>query len=189
MSITKRNAVLFVLFVFLFGGFSLRFGDAIGFLDEAYLINFIQSFGIWGPIALMGLLVLEVVIAPLPGGVLPIAGAVIFGPVIGTLYAWIGNVIGSVIAFFLSQKYGDRIVRYFAPNFNLEQFNLTITNYRFGLWLLYATPGVPADILSFAFGLSSITFARFFRLISVAFLFRMSLWAIFGDALARLLFL
>lgn len=188
MSYTRPSIVLILLFVVLFAGFSLQFGDSIGFLDEQYLLDTLEWFGVFAPIVFLGLLLLEVIVAPLPGGVLPVVAVVMFGPVLGVFYGWLGNVLGSTIAFFIARKFGIRIVSYFVPGFNSHRYNDMIEKYRKGFWLLYATPTLPADVLSFVLGVSDMHYKKFLGAISVAFVVRMSIWAVFGDALARLIF-
>jgi len=169
---TKRNTIVLILLIGLLFGLSLLFGDSVGFFDKDQLTQFVEGFGIAAPLALIFLIIVEVIIAPLPGGVSAIVAAIVFGPLLGVAYSWIGNVIGSIIAFYISRRFGDRVVRYFSPEFNMQKYALVIRKYRKGLWLLYAVPALPVDILSFAFGLSDITFKDFIKAISFAFFFK-----------------
>ena len=62
------------------------------------LQDFFRSAGIWAPVAYIGFVVAEVVIAPIPGLMLYAPGGLIFGPWYGGLLALVGNVIGSGLA-------------------------------------------------------------------------------------------
>jgi len=159
------------------------------FENREGLEMFISQFGKLAPIVTILIIVLEVVIAPLPGGIAPVIAGFLFGPLLGIFYAWIGSVLGSVIAFWIARKFGARVILYFAPNFNHERYQQTVTTNNYFFLLLYACPFTPVDILSFAFGISNISFRRFLSLISVAFFLRMAFWVSLGGIVANALFI
>lgn len=74
---------------------------------------FIGSAGLWGPLIFMFIQALQVIIPMLPGFVTCIAGALIFGPIAGFIYSYIGVCIGSVAAFYLARRYGTSLVKKF----------------------------------------------------------------------------
>ena len=55
------------------------------FADRAAFENMIAQLGVWGT--------LEVIIAPIPGYIPAITAGFIFGPLMGTIYVFIGNVL------------------------------------------------------------------------------------------------
>src|SRR3954465_442158 len=59
---------------------------------------FFDGFGMAAPLAYVGLVILEVVIAPIPGTMLYAPGGVIFGGFWGGALSLLGNVIGAGIA-------------------------------------------------------------------------------------------
>ena len=80
---------------------------------------FIGSAGLWGPLIFMFIQALQVIIPMLPGFVTCIAGALIFGPIAGFIYSYIGVCIGSVAAFYLARRYGTSLVKKFVKEENL----------------------------------------------------------------------
>jgi len=154
------------------------------------LQSLISSFGVFAPLIFIFFILVEVLVAPLPGSVTALAGAVVFGPILGTLYAWIGNVVGSILAFLIARHFGPSVVSFFVPSFRKKQerYNREISEHRNALFILYLLPVVPIDVVSFALGLSAIPFRHFFAVISFAFFVRMTVWNIFGDALGDVLF-
>ena len=95
--------ILFLLFL-LIKPFLYLFGD----LDK--LKVFILDFGVFAPLVLIFLQILQVLVAPIPGQLMGLASGFIFGPFLGTVYTMLGTVIGSYIAFKLSRKLGRPFV-------------------------------------------------------------------------------
>jgi len=81
------------------------------FTSQEALSDFLMKFGFWGPCIFILIQVVQVVIPILPGAVGCVAGVLIFGPIYGFLYNYIGICIGSVCAFLISKKYGITFVR------------------------------------------------------------------------------
>lgn len=65
----------------------------------------IRGLGPWGPVLLVGLLVLETLVAPLPGLPLVTAAALVFGPLAGFLLSWFGAWLGALLAFILARRW------------------------------------------------------------------------------------
>ena len=61
----------------------------------AALRTFFDRFGVAAPVAYLGFVTLEVVVAPIPGTMLYAPGGVIFGGFWGGLLALSGNVLGA----------------------------------------------------------------------------------------------
>ena len=66
------------------------------------LSDFIQQAGIWGPPLFIFLQILQTVVPIIPGALTSVAGVFIYGHIIGTIYNYIGIVIGCAIIFYLS---------------------------------------------------------------------------------------
>ncbi|HBL39300.1 TPA: hypothetical protein DDZ10_01365 [Candidatus Uhrbacteria bacterium] len=157
--------------------------DEIRLADVSALEAFLERLGVWGPVALIAFVTIEVVIAPIPGGVPPIVAGALYG-FEGFLYVWMGNIIGSSIAFWLARWLGIGLVRRLDPKFDERGYLEQVRR----LWFFYFIPLMPVDILSFAFGLSRVRFRLFFAVSSIGFFVSMGLLTLFGDSLARLIF-
>ena len=70
------------------------------------LSAFIQQAGIWGPPLFIFLQILQTVVPIIPGALTSVAGVFIYGHIIGTIYNYIGIVIGCAIIFYLVRLYG-----------------------------------------------------------------------------------
>lgn len=75
------------------------------------LQNYIQRYGALGPLMLVFVQAAQVVIPVLPGFLGCAVGSVLYGPWIGFWCNYIGISVGSVIAFFLAKKLGERLLQ------------------------------------------------------------------------------
>ena len=75
------------------------------------LSAFIQQAGVWGPPLFIFLQILQTVVPIIPGALTSVAGVFIYGHIIGTIYNYIGIVIGCAIIFYLVRLYGAAFVQ------------------------------------------------------------------------------
>lgn len=78
--------------------------------------NYIQSFGIFGPLILIFIQLAQVVLPILPAVVGYAAGSILFGWFGGFLCNYIGTSIGSILAFYLARRYGSSFVQRHVPH-------------------------------------------------------------------------
>lgn len=146
------------------------------------LESYVQSKGAWGPILLIGLIVIEVVVAPLPGGIPPVIAGFLFGFVQGSLYAWIGNVIGSILAFAIGRWFRHSLVPHLADSQQLLRYSRLVRENPSLVFFAYAIPFVfPSDILSISLGVSSIRFQRFVVLMGIGYIIHVILPSLLGS--------
>lgn len=96
--INKRNNILTYL------GKSLQRGWLI--LESKAWVEFLESFAAIGPIAGILLVMIETFIPILPLSLFVAINVMIYGFWEGYVYSWIGNVISSILLFFIIKKYG-----------------------------------------------------------------------------------
>jgi uncharacterized membrane protein YdjX (TVP38/TMEM64 family) len=72
--------------------------------------EYILDFGVAAPAVFMGLQVVQVVVAPIPGQATGFAGGYVFGWERGIIYTMIGLTLGSFLVFVLSRKFGRGFV-------------------------------------------------------------------------------
>src|SRR4030066_299109 len=71
--------------------------------DRQQLKGFIRSFGAYSPLAYILLQIIQVVVAPIPGGAIEFLGGYLFGVKAGFIYSTIGLLFGSWAAFSLAR--------------------------------------------------------------------------------------
>ncbi|MBI4407626.1 MAG: TVP38/TMEM64 family protein [Candidatus Kerfeldbacteria bacterium] len=153
-------------------------------LDVQGFDHWIAQFGVAAPLVMIGLITAEVIIAPLPGGWLAIATGYLFGSVLGSLYAYAGNVIGSYIAFELARIFGQPFVRRFVSETKYARYSAKVSTSKFGLGLLYAIPLFPIDIVSLLLGISGINHKTFFKVMLLGFIPNMLILNFVGAGIA-----
>ena len=145
----------------------------------------VEGAGIFAPLIVILLKATTIVVAPLGGAIIyPIAGAV-FGFWTGLLYTFIGDALGSTLAFYISRYFGRSVLHYFtAPSQRpvvdqvLERLS---TRASFAKARVYFAGFM--DLFAYAAGLTRIPY-WFFILVHMAVqLPIIALYVIFGDVL------
>ena len=125
--------------------------------------DYIRSFGPLGWLVLLCLQILQVFIALIPGEIVESAAGFAFGPVVGTLVCYIGIVIASILIFWLTRRYGVRLVEVFVARERINELRFLNTAKKRNalLFFLYFIPGTPKDLLTYFAGLTDIRFREF----------------------------
>lgn len=119
--------------------------------------EYFESLGAAAPLVYLGLVTVEVVVAPIPGLMLYAPGGVVFGGFLGGLISLAGNTLGAGIACKLIRWLGGK--RFAAW---LEQGRLSVYREklaRAGLWVILLfriNPLTSSDLVSYAAGLAGI---------------------------------
>lgn len=120
---------------------------------EEYYLDTIKSEGMLGIFVYIIVCILSTVVAPLSNlPLIPLASN-IWGPNITALTSIVGWMIGSIIAFYLSRKYGRDLVEKIVSKEKLDNLENKIPNKNIFWTILLLRMIVPVDILSYALGL------------------------------------
>ena len=123
--------------------------------DPHQLKKIIRSFGPYAPLAYMLAQVLQVVIAPIPGGAIEFLGGYLFGVKAGFFYSMIGVILGSWLAFGLARLFEKVAVEKFVSDRTRKKFDYLIGHEGVILsFLLFLIPGFPKDALCYLLGLT-----------------------------------
>lgn len=114
--------------------------------------------GVMAPVAFLGMLVLQIVVAVIPGEPLEIAAGYAFGALEGTLLCLLGAFAGRVAVFLLVRRFGTRAVEVFFPLEKLQTLKFLQNKRRLTLWVffLFFLPGTPKDVLCYMVGLTDL---------------------------------
>jgi uncharacterized membrane protein YdjX (TVP38/TMEM64 family) len=119
------------------------------------LKRFITSFGAYSPLAYILLQVIQVVVAPIPGGAIEFLGGYIFGVRAGFVYSMIGLLFGSWMAFGLARIFEKWAVEKFVSPETRKKFDYLVGHEGVILsFLLFLIPGFPKDALCYILGLT-----------------------------------
>lgn len=136
-------------------GFLARQLQLQSLLQNALL--WVQSLGVVGPIAFIGLYVLATVLL-IPGSLLTLGGGVLFGVVLGSVYVFIAAALGATLAFLIG-RYLARgwVARQIEGNSKFQAIDRAIA--REGLKIVILTrlsPVFPFNLLNYALGITQV---------------------------------
>ena len=132
--------------------------------------QWVDSQGLLAPVLFMGMVILQVVVAVIPGEPLEIAAGYAFGALEGTVLCVLGTLIGGVLVFLLVRRFGAQAVEVF---FDLEKFrSLRFLQDRrrltFWVFLVFFLPGTPKDVLCYFVGLTDMRLRTWILVSAVA---------------------
>lgn len=133
------------------------------FASDDNLMKYINGFGIYSSIAFILLQTLQVIFPIIPGGASCLVGVILFGPVEGFIYNYIGLCIGSIISFYLSKKYGLNLIKKLFPERMLDKYLGYLNHpnyYKIFFWGILL-PGAPDDFLCYLSGLTDMSYKKF----------------------------
>jgi len=123
--------------------------------DRHQLKVIIRSFGPYSPLAYILLQIIQVVVAPIPGGAIEFLGGYLFGVKAGFFYSMIGLILGSWMAFSLARIFEKLAVEKFVSPQTIKRFDYLIGHEGLILsFLLFLIPGFPKDALCYLLGLT-----------------------------------
>ncbi|MBU5311942.1 TVP38/TMEM64 family protein [Tissierella carlieri] len=145
-----RNAIKQIIFIF-------------SMLDVDAVKGYILSFGIWAPIISFLLMVFQSVAAPLPAFLITFANAGLFGWVKGAILSWTSAMAGAALCFYISRIYGRNTAERLTSKFALEEIDGFFDRYgNYAILIARLLPFISFDIVSYAAGLTSMSFWSFF---------------------------
>lgn len=126
------------------------------------LRQWVESLGLLAPLVFFLAEAAQVIVSPLPGGLLHPVGAVAFGPWVAFGLSLGGCTTGAAAVFLLARRYGRSLVQRLLAPPTIERYTGVLTA-RGGLWLflVLAIPVLPGDAVCAIVGLSSMSFRRF----------------------------
>jgi len=117
----------------------------------------------------IGLQLLQIVVSVLPGQVFQLAAGYVFGFFPALLYAVVGSILGSSLAFALAKYLGRDFLHIFFGEEKITDYVRRLNSKRgYALvFLLYLIPGIPKDVVAYAAGASEVRFKAFITLSTI----------------------
>ncbi|MDL2323859.1 VTT domain-containing protein [Ruminococcaceae bacterium OttesenSCG-928-A16] len=147
--------------------------------------NWVQTHGIWGRLAFVGMMTLQIVIAFIPGEPLEIGAGYAFGAIEGSLLCMLGALIGSIIIFAFVRSFGVKLVELFFSKDKIQNLSFLQNNQKLNalVFLIFFIPGTPKDLLSYFVGLTQMRFLTWLAISTFARIPSIVTSTIGGDAL------
>lgn len=123
--------------------------------------DYFLQFGVFAPIVYVVFVVIEVVVAPLPGLMLYAPGGIVFGGLYGGFLSLIGNVLGAGLSCFAMRTLGGRFVNRLMEGSELQPVaDRLVSRGVLVVALLRVNPLTSSDLVSYAAGLTQISIWR-----------------------------
>lgn len=126
--------------------------------DKALIQDYVEQYGIWGPVALIVFIILQMFLIIFPSWLPIIVGVLAYGFWWGILINLIGVGMASTIGYFI----GGRLKSLFFSKKKLNKMDFWISNYGFGTVILFRiSPFFSNDGISFIAGIFRMDYKKF----------------------------
>lgn len=131
--------------------------------DPVAFKAWIESYGIFGRLILIGFMFLQVLVAFIPGEVIEIAAGYAYGPIEGTLLCLMGASLGSLVILWLVKKYGVKMLHNFVSIDKIEKMTFLKNEKKLNtlIFTVFFIPGTPKDLLTYFVGLTRMRISTF----------------------------
>ncbi|NLU25198.1 MAG: TVP38/TMEM64 family protein [Clostridiales bacterium] len=173
-------AVLTVLICWFVGRPMLRFMS-----EPEHFRLWVDQHGLWGRAAYVGMMLLQVFVAVIPGEPLEIGGGYTFGAVEGTLLCMLGASLGSFLVFAFVRRFGMRAVEIFFPKEKIQSLRFLQSSRKRDVlfFFIFMIPGTPKDLLCYFAGLTDMKLTTWFLICTVGRIPSIVTSTVGGDAL------
>lgn len=147
--------------------------------------EWVDSHGVYGRLAFLGMTMLQVVIAMIPGEPMEMVAGYAFGSIEGTLLCILGATLGGTIVFWLVRRFGTKAVLVFFSQEKIDSLKFLKSSRKRDTWIfiLFFIPGTPKDLLNYFVGLTDMKYSKWLVISLVARIPSIVTSTIGGDAL------
>ncbi len=131
--------------------------------DFTVVREFVESYGAYAAAVSFGLMILQSVAAPLPAFLITFANANLFGWWQGAVLSWTSAMAGAAVCFFIARILGRDAAEKLTSRAGLRQIDDFFEKHgRQSILIARLLPFISFDIVSYAAGLTSMSFWGFF---------------------------
>lgn len=152
--------------------------------DMAQIAEYIRGYGAWAVAVSFLLMILQSIVAPIPAFFITLANSMIWGWWKGAILSWTSAMAGAAICFYIARVLGRDVVKKIATEGALQSVEKFFE--RFGkqsIIICRLLPFVPFDPVSYAAGLTPMSFWSFFIATGIGQLPATILYSYFGGQL------
>lgn len=160
----KMSIVLSIMFVAIYFAYYILIKKGIVDKISSFqdIKDLILSFGGWGLISYTVINLLQVVLIPLPSTITILAGTAIYGPLVAFLFASLGILLGSIIAFFVGRFCSKPILVWIFGKEKIEKYERLLSKHtKTFLFLTLFLPFFPDDLICMLAGVTDLKFRDF----------------------------
>lgn len=171
----KHRKIVWLIAIFVF----FLFMGLVGWFVGKPLIQFanepekfqawVDRSGIWGRILFVGMVVLQVVVAFIPGEPIELAAGYAFGFWEGSILTMLGFLIGSWLVFILVRRFGVQFVEIFFSKGKISELGFLKNPKKTKIiaFILMLIPGTPKDLISYFAGLTHLTVWQWLGIVAI----------------------
>lgn len=131
--------------------------------DFGVVREFVASYGVYAAAVSFMLMIFQSIAAPLPAFLLTLANANLFGWWQGAILSWSSAMAGAAVCFFIARILGRDIAEKLTSKAGLKQIDTFFDKYgKNTILICRLLPFVSFDLVSYAAGLTSMSFKSFF---------------------------
>lgn len=131
--------------------------------DFTVVKEFVASYGVYAAAVSFMLMILQSIAAPLPAFLITFANANLFGWWQGAILSWTSAMAGAAICFYIARILGRDVVEKLNSKAGLKQIDEFFERHgRMSILIARLLPFISFDIVSYAAGLTSMSFGSFF---------------------------
>jgi uncharacterized membrane protein YdjX (TVP38/TMEM64 family) len=138
-----------------------RSGVLATILDGPALRQWIMTLGLWGPLAVIGTMTIAILVSPIPSAPIALAAGAAYGHTWGTVYVVLGAEAGAIAAFGIARLVGHHVLRrWFGDKLSVG----LLGSQKVLMGIVFASrllPFISFDLISYAAGLTILSFWRF----------------------------
>ena len=185
----KRLIIITVVFLLLIAAVTVAVTPWLNRLTEPDTQEKVKAWvdaqGIVGWLGVLGIQILQIIIAFIPGEPVEILAGVLFGTWGGLFLCMIGSIIASTAVFAITRRFGLPLIYRMFGKEKVDRFTFlrNSQNVETAAFLLFLIPGTPKDMLTYVAGVSKIKMSRFLLITTFARIPSVITGTIAGDAL------
>lgn len=159
---TSYKLIVFVVFLLFILFWQFVDSNMLDIFSNEYKIKeWIKQLGLFGPLVIVLLIAMAIVISPIPSAPVALVSGAVYGHTLGTIYVVIGAVTGAIVAFMIARKLGyDYVNKKISMHLPVKLVGSQNTLMLI-IFLTRLAPFISFDIISYAAGLTQLTFFRF----------------------------
>ena len=169
-----RIIIYCILFVGLVVGISVLLFPYFRRLSEpgcqVKLQQWVGRMGVKGLILILGIQILQVVIAFIPGEPIELLSGALYGTIGGMMICLSGCIFASAIIFTLSKQFGKKILYVLFSKEKVRTWKWLQDNKKCAMvtFILFLIPGTPKDMLTYIVGVTEMKIGKFIRISTLA---------------------